>query len=475
MVGIALLLLAIVLFLARRFYPSLFLFFGFVTNGYQLIPPSILMVGAPTDKMTDLALIYLIVALISRSKALWTVMRQEPVFRWVGLFVAFVALDGIYSLIAQGYELGGVLRIFRVNLFLLSFGVFFVVPTAALVRVLHTLAVITVIQCIVYLIQIPLNLGLLNSSLAGSEIAIHNASETGLVRFYNLPAYLTPVLFYYLFQFRCRTWLRHGLVLSVLLLTVLAPLHRSYIFTLLLVISLFVLLRKSHSQRILYLAILLIIGFSVSMVDVISSRLGKGITDFTNTFTTGKSLITTDIGDNTFAYRMAHLSERIGHVIQTPIGYVFGIGLLSEDTRQAQRLSFETGAHSQSTDQVSQIDTGDIAWSVLILRLGFIGTIVFVIMLIRFIRLFSRYQTVPFSTVGLLTLAVTFLTSFAGTELLMIPFRTLLVLLAVVVVKISQRAPSGITPIILEPNRPGTTEQKFPVPARIKIYTNDLT
>ena len=167
MVGVALLLLAIALFLARNFYPALLLFFCFVTNGYQLIPPEVLMAGAPTDKLTDLALTFLLVALLSRGRALWIVMRQEPVFRWAGLFVAFVALDGIYSLVSEGYELGGVLRVFRVNLFLLSFGVFFVVPTPVLVRVLHTLAIITVTQCVVYLLQIPLNQALLNSSAGG--------------------------------------------------------------------------------------------------------------------------------------------------------------------------------------------------------------------------------------------------------------------------------------------------------------------
>ena len=69
----------------------------------------------------------------------------------------------------------------------------------------------------------------------------------------------------------------HGLVLTVLMLTVLAPLHRSYIFTLLLVISGYVLLRKSTGQRAVYVAIMLLVTCGISTVDVISSRLGKGI------------------------------------------------------------------------------------------------------------------------------------------------------------------------------------------------------
>ncbi len=472
MLGIGLLLLAIGLFLTRHFYPALFLFFGFVTNGYQLIPPAVLMAGAPTDKLTDLALVFLLVALISRGGTFWVAMQQEKVFRWVGLFVLFVAIDGVYSLVSEGYELGGVLRVFRVNLFLLSFGVFFVVPTATLVRMLHALAVITVIQCVVYLIQIPLNLALLNSALAGSEVATTSVDKFSFTRFYNTPVFLTPVVFYYLFQFRCRSTIIHWFVVGLLLLTVMAPLHRIYIFSFVVTASLYALFRQGRSQRAFYLVALFLIGYGVSLIDVVSYRLNEGFTDLAKTFDTSGSLATADYGENTFAYRMAHLSERVNHITEKPGGYLFGIGLLSEDSEQAGKLSFQAGSFDERIGRVAQINTGDIAWSLLILQLGFVGTILFVVMLIRIMRLFYRHPSAPFSTIGLLTLAVTFLISFAGTELLMIPFRTLLILMAVVVVKTTHRAPAVLTPVVLE-NSPAKRPLPVSAPTRLKIYTND--
>jgi hypothetical protein len=441
MLGIGLLLLAIGLYLTHSYFYALLLFFGFVTNGYQLIPPALLMAGAPTDKLTDLALVFLLVALVSRSRMLWWSIRRDQLFRWIGIFIGFIALDGLYSIWSEGYELGGVLRVFRVNLFLLSFGVFFIVPTPVLMRLFHTIAVITVIQSVIFLFQLVIGQALLNSTMAGSEVATTTVEKFAFTRFYNTPVFLTPTVFYYLFQFRCRSRAIHWGVLGILLVTVIAPLHRNYIFGIVVMSSLYVLFQQTRSQRAFYISLLVVIGYGVSTVDMISYRINEGLTDFNKTFTTGQSLATTDYGENTFAFRMAHLFERINYITAKPGGYVFGIGLLSENTRQAEQLSFEVGAFDERTGRISQINTGDIAWSLLILQLGFVGTILFIIVLVKFIRLFYRHRLVPFSVVGLLSVSVTFLISFAGTELLMIPFRTLIVFLAVIVTKAAYSSP----------------------------------
>ena len=73
MLGFGLLLLAISLFLVRRYYLALLLFFGFVTNGYQIVSPGLLMAGAPTDKLTDSVLILLLIALVTRNRVLWQI------------------------------------------------------------------------------------------------------------------------------------------------------------------------------------------------------------------------------------------------------------------------------------------------------------------------------------------------------------------------------------------------------------------
>ena len=446
MLGIGLLLLAIGLFLTRRYYYPLLIFFGFVTNGYQIIPVDFLLAGGPTNKLTDLALVFLLVALVSRSRVLWLAMRQEKVFHWLGLFVLFITVDGIYSIGSEGYEVWGVLSVFRVNLFLLSFGLFFVVPTPVLKRVFHIIAILTVIQSVIFLLQIPLNQTLLNSTMAGSAVSTKTLDT--FTRFYNVPVFLTPVLFYYLFQFRCQSRVVHGFVLFILLATVVAPMHRNYVFAIMVVTSLYVIFQQKRTQRALYLTASAAIIFSFSTLDIVSQRASEGFNDFNKTFTTGQSLATTDYGENTFAYRIAHLFERINYVLAKPGGYVFGIGLLGEDTKQASKLSFEVGAYDERIGRVSQINTGDIAWSLLILQVGFAGTLLFVTVLVQFARLFYRYRLEPFGPVGLLSLMTTFLISFAGTELLMIPFRTLLVFLAVIAVKVAHRPSVRVMPVV---------------------------
>ena len=440
MLGILLTGLAFILFSNKRYELSLVLFFGLVTNGYQILPSTLLMAGIPVEKPTDLALLYVLLVTTYRFNVFKRVIRNERFFWWTLVFVAFVGLNAFYSYYVLKYDPTGIIRIFRSNLYLLSFGVFITVPVPIIYRVIHLIAIITFIQCGLYLAQIPTGLILLQAGQAGSEVTVHDASETGLVRFYNQPIYLSLVLFYYLFQYRCRSWIMHSLVVGTLVLTVVAPLHRTHILTIALVASLYILLRQARGKRAIYIAVLLIIGYGVSSIDVVSNRLEKGITDFSNTFTTGKSLVTTDTGENTFAFRMAHLFERINYIAQTPGGYIFGIGLLAEDTPQAKQLRFEVGSHNHRTGEIAQINTSDIAWSLLILHLGLVGTVLYILVLIQLVKLFYQHRAAPFGAVGLLTTITALLISFAGVEILLIPFRTMAVLLAVVVIKIPTKA-----------------------------------
>jgi hypothetical protein len=444
MLGILLTLLALMLFINKRYEYSLLAFLLLITNGFQILPSAVLLTGAPIEKPTDMAIFFVLGVFLHRFDTIRQIIRRERIFRWLVAFLAFIALDAIYSYQVLGYDLIGILKVFRNYLCLLSFGVFVMVPTPVLLRVLHVLAVITVIQCILYLAQIPTGLALLQAGSAGSEITVHGSEETGFIRFYNTPMFLTPTLFYYLFVFHCKSQVIHKLVLSLLILTVVAPMHRNYMFCLALVASLHVLFHQSQKRRILYIAGLLLIGIGLLTVDPVNNRLTQGLDDFKQTFTGKQSFANNDYDNNTFAYRMAHLFERIDYVVSQPDRYVFGIGLLSEDTRQAEKLPFSVGVFNERLERTTQINTGDIAWSLLILQLGFLGTGLFVLLMVHLIRFFYQHRSIPFSALGLSTLSLTLLISFTGTEILMIPFRTYLLLLAAIVVKMAY-SPSAVS------------------------------
>ncbi|XWW45322.1 hypothetical protein JYG30_21730 [Fibrella sp. USSR17] len=368
-------------------------------------------------------------------KSILLVVRNELAFKWVLYFLAFVVVDALFSFYVFEYNILGIIKVFRNYLFLLSLGVFLLVPVRDLKKALHTLALVTVFQSFLYLLQIPLGIPLLQAGLAGSEVIIHSAQETGLARFYNTPLFLTLTLFYFLLYYKYRSRLVNIFIVVILILAVLAPMHRGYIFSLTVIISVYLIFKESKKYKVFKVAALAICIVGVSFSGILDSRLSKGFSDFNKTFSGNRSITTISFDDNTFAYRIAHLVERYNFINNDPKRYVFGIGFLSEEAKQAEKLPFSVGVIDEKSGRVNQINTGDIAWSLLVLQLGLAGTFLFVVILIAAIIFLYGKRIVPFSTIAMLILINSIFISFTGTEILMIPVRVAFLLLISLTIK----------------------------------------
>jgi hypothetical protein len=198
----------------------------------------------------------------------------------------------------------------------------------------------------------------------------------------------------------------------------------------------YILSQQTTSKRFLYVALLVIVGNGVMMIEAVQSRINDGVADISKTLAPGSTIANRNYDMNdTFSYRIAHLAERVSYVLADPNRLLFGVGMLTEDAKQTSKLSFEAGLFNQHTGQLSQVDTGDIAWSLLILYMGIVGVFFFIALHIRLFRYFRRHAAIPMSVVGSLTLATVFLMSFTGTEILQSPFRASLMLLLGIVAK----------------------------------------
>jgi hypothetical protein len=80
-------------------------------------------------------------------------------------------------------------------------------------------------------------------------------------------------------------------------------------------------------------------------------------------------------------YRIFHAQERMNYVSQSLQYSVFGIGNITEENFPEY---FNIGLVSEE-GRTSQLDTGDIAWSIFFLRLGFVGTLLFLFFYVRVI------------------------------------------------------------------------------------------
>lgn len=439
MLGITLLIFSLYLYHQKKFYSSLLLFFFFVTNGYQIVPARWLMAGLPIEKGTDLAIIYILFICCIKGRSIFAIVKLHHVFKWIILLLIFVTLSGFYSYFILEYPLTNVLQVYRVYLVLLSFVLFIAVPLPTLIRVFHTLALITLMQCILFLCQIVTGKVLLLSQSGIDEINTTLVEGTGFVRYYNSPVFLLPTFFYFLYVYRLNSKWLHYLAITILTLSIIGPMHRSLIAAVVAVLSLFVLVGQTSTKRIFYLAVIGLISYAASMISIVNIRINQALYDIANTSFINFNINNIDSSENNLVFRMAHFLERLEYVLNHQYGWIFGVGLISDNSPLAKKLPFNFGLISESTGEVIKIDTGDIVWSPLILTLGIVGTLIYILIIAKFLQYFySLLRNSKYSAVGFLTVLTAVLISTAGTELITTTFRVLVLMLIVMVFKHSK-------------------------------------
>ncbi len=70
MIGALLTLVAISLFMTNRYYSSLLIFLGLLTQGFLVIPAEVLLAGLPIDKTADFSLVYVLTISLLRFSTL---------------------------------------------------------------------------------------------------------------------------------------------------------------------------------------------------------------------------------------------------------------------------------------------------------------------------------------------------------------------------------------------------------------------
>jgi hypothetical protein len=441
MLGLILLAIALYLFRVGRFYPSLMLFFLLLTNGFQVIPVNFLMAGIPLEKGADLAIIFVMIICITRYSIIKSFINEYPIFKGCLLIILFVLADAAYSLIILHYSPVNVIQVFRPYLLLLSFLPFFEVEGETLKKVFDSLAIITIFQSVLFLLQIITGKIILLSPAGNTDVGINIISVDNYVRYYNTPAFLDEALFYFLYIYKFKNRFYQILACSILILTVIGPMHRSMILAVVAVISIYALLKQNSSKRIISLSFIGLTIYAASFIGVISYRMDKAFKDLKNTFSSNLAIQEINPDENTLDFRIAHFEERFDYIVKKPFGWLFGIGLISDHASYASKLPFQVGLISQETGTIEQIDTSDLIWSPLVLTLGIVGTIIYVtFFVILMLRFFKASSINKYGILGFLTILTALLLSMTGIELIDDTFRVMILMITVLMLK------SGILP-----------------------------
>lgn len=264
-------------------------------------------------------------------------------------------------------------RVFLGPLFLL---LFLITDHMALDRFVKSLRPIVVVLSILYLLQ-PIT----RTNIINPDSIYFNPylGATDLKRYLATPDFLIffLMLFYYeMCNGKEKTlgvslgrWLGFALLITV---QVVSFTRSAIAGTGLVLIYLSKRLLNSITVSLFLVSLAVAAAVAYSTSTLVESRVNESWKDITSS-ASGDYLNWRAGTDGNLSFRLAHVNERIAYVYADAKRWPMGVGFIHEDSAEAQNLGFKIGLKNLYTGRVVQVDTGDIAWSVIIMKTGFIG------------------------------------------------------------------------------------------------------
>ncbi|HTI92582.1 MAG TPA: hypothetical protein VL727_18430 [Puia sp.] len=409
---------AIYCYVTGRAWLAVFLLFFLTTAGFQMIPVQwMVMPPLGITKAYDWGLLFTVAIVFIRPK-LFAAYFVWNHFRILAVYCLFLVVLLLYSIFVKEIELSVTIRVFRNFIFFISLFLFLPLRIADFEKIWRLVIYATSIASLVYCLQPLLHKGLLNKVI--SDLVVDPGG--GIVsRYYNVPVLICPVLFFlffpvYTFRIRFR-----NLQLGICMLAVLLTQHRNLIVAVLLCFFLYLIINNKLrlGNAILYCA--LSIGILIGADDFMGKRLSKGVEDVGNTSLSRQvvQFHTIALSDlSTTEFRKLLFMERWRFVSKDETRAVFGIGLMTDDSKKARTLRFYIGAPDDDGN-ISQVANIDIVWAGMLLQLGIVGSLIFIFLHLFLVRAFFTQKRDPYMQTGIFYIVSLFVTSFYGSTIAM--------------------------------------------------------
>lgn len=297
------------------------------------------------------------------------ISTKHPMVKYVNIFFFFLLLSGIYDVLT-GASVGDVIRYFR-NWFYLS--IVYIAPYVKsewTTKSLKIIYYVTIILCILILFQTFMGINILNLRISEGRgikppsYSIYCAALC-LINVWNLPL---------------RKRLLH---FCILVLPMILNQKMTYVISVFGIYCIYVLFVSnwSISQKLLVGIAFIFISGGLFFAG------GKFSDRFLSMTQEIKTVNSNEVSGN-FSFRLLHASERLRYVVNDPIYFIRGIGFVAEANYHQD--AFSIGLWDESRGRYSQLDTGDIAWSLFFIRLGIVGTLIYLILYFKLVRLYKN-------------------------------------------------------------------------------------
>lgn len=418
MIGYLLLLIALLLYIKPKYrHWSYFLYLSFMMGyggGFGLWTDDVL--GA---KNGDLAIIYTfvisIVMIFERQYKIpkWSFVVQ---YKW---FILFLFASVIFSLFYYHFTPFQILQGGRSFLLIFAFPILVNIKQRDFDKVLQLLIKVCVLTSVLYILQIISRYPVMPYGEFDTDAA------TGLPRFYNSPANLDIFL--------ALTFLKPELFKGRILfyrilffLALVCTLGRTIIITTILLV--FIALFFDGKLKKIGKYVIVIGVMMLPFIGVLSDRFtGGGASDFSDIQAGNfKEGYVQGRDQGTLLYRFAWVYERYDYIIHRPLGeQLFGLGLISDSQPWVNKhYNFKIGLPNPEGTGAVQLSTPDISYGNILTRLGFLGGVIYIALIISLLFFFLKRRKVNvFILVSAASIMLLFINSFSGS--LMSETRTL--------------------------------------------------
>jgi hypothetical protein len=224
----------------------------------------------------------------------------------------------------------------------------------------------------------------------------------------------------------------------LLILALLGAFHRSLAGVFFITLLVGYALKLSRIRKIQFLSglgIILICGISFTGLQLMRSRTFTDLQLIANgNFAEVEEIDIEDFQKSTFTFRIALLYERNQYILDRPQAMLLGAGLIPENSKKAKMFDFKIGLIDDITNEVVQTESGDISYVNLIFKLGYLGTALYLLLLIFFAVFFYKNRNNKYGLVSFLFGIQSFGVSFFSGNLLL-PATYLLPLVSYFIIK----------------------------------------
>lgn len=296
---------------------------------------------------------------------------SHPLKRCVVLFFIFLIISGIYD-IFTGTPVVDIIKYLRQWLLLT---VIFIAPNISMHTIKLSLKQITIITVCICLFLLAIR-------ISGFDISWLKSLEGRGIKPPSYSMICAIILFANPWGYKT---LKRYAYIAILILPSLLSLKVTYVITIIAMLLMYTAINANSTpaKRIIMFAITLVASILViySSNDIVERIVEMRIN------LSSQSLSNIESEDN-FTYRLAHATERLKYILESSDKTIRGLGFITEENFKED--AFYIGLWDDNSHSIVQLDTGDIAWSILFLRLGLLGLVIYLMFYFKLIKTLSR-------------------------------------------------------------------------------------